>query len=142
MSDVAFGTTDVGNTVPVSGPVTDTELRATPVPVSGPLTDTQLRASAVPVSLIGGTLNNGTVTTVTNVATQIAPANSTRKLLIIQSQSAGVVAIGSSGVTSTTGFTISSNGSYTFTSPNCPTNAIFAIRTTNGSTSIFVQEVV
>ena len=48
--------------VPVSGPLTDTELRATPVPVSGsfwqatqpvsgPLTDTQLRASAVPVSV-------------------------------------------------------------------------------------------
>lgn len=42
--------------VPVTGPLTDTQLRATPVPVSGtvtasgPLTDTQLRASAVPVS--------------------------------------------------------------------------------------------
>lgn len=42
--------------VPVSGPLTDAQLRATPVPVSGsitatgPLTDTQLRASAVPVS--------------------------------------------------------------------------------------------
>lgn len=37
-------------TQPVSGPLTDTELRATPVPVSGPLTDAQLRAVAVPVS--------------------------------------------------------------------------------------------
>jgi hypothetical protein len=36
--------------VPVSGPLTDSQLRATAVPVSGPLTDTQLRASAVPVS--------------------------------------------------------------------------------------------
>jgi hypothetical protein len=51
--------------VPVSGPLTDTQLRATSVPVSGtvtanagsgtfavsgPLTDTQLRATAVPVS--------------------------------------------------------------------------------------------
>ena len=42
--------------VPVSGPLTDTQLRATAVPVSGtvtatgPLTDTQLRATAVPVS--------------------------------------------------------------------------------------------
>lgn len=36
--------------VPVSGPLTDTQLRASSVPVSGPLTDTQLRASAVPVS--------------------------------------------------------------------------------------------
>jgi hypothetical protein len=36
--------------VPVSGPLTDTQLRATAVPVSGPLTDGQLRATAVPVS--------------------------------------------------------------------------------------------
>ena len=46
-------------TQPVSGPLTDTQLRATAVPVSGtvtantglaqPLTDTQLRATAVPV---------------------------------------------------------------------------------------------
>lgn len=35
--------------VPVSGPLTDAQLRASAVPVSGPLTDTQLRASAVPV---------------------------------------------------------------------------------------------
>ena len=44
------------SSVPVTGPVTDAQLRATPVPVSGtvtasgPLTDTQLRATAVPVS--------------------------------------------------------------------------------------------
>jgi hypothetical protein len=37
-------------TTPVTGPLTDTQLRASAVPVSGPLTDTQLRASAVPVS--------------------------------------------------------------------------------------------
>ena len=37
-------------TQPVSGPVTDAQLRATAVPVSGPLTDTQIRASALPVS--------------------------------------------------------------------------------------------
>lgn len=41
---------------PVTGPVTDAQIRATPLPVSGtvtasgPLTDTQLRAVAVPVS--------------------------------------------------------------------------------------------
>lgn len=63
--------------VPVSGPLTDTQLRATPVPVSGtvtasgPLTDTQLRASAVPVSLAtlptlaAGTNNIGDVDVLT-----------------------------------------------------------------------------
>jgi hypothetical protein len=52
----------ISGTVPVSGPLTDTQLRATAVPVSGtvgvsgtvpvsgPLTDTQLRAAALPVS--------------------------------------------------------------------------------------------
>lgn len=62
-----------GVPLPVSGPLTDTQLRATAVPVSGPLTDTQLRATAVPVS---GTVslgtgansigNIGTVGTITN----------------------------------------------------------------------------
>lgn len=59
-------------TQPVSGPLTDTQLRATPVPVSGTvatggLTDTQLRAVAVPVS--------GTVTA--NVGTGTQPVSGT-----------------------------------------------------------------
>jgi len=41
----------IPNPLPVTGPLTDTQLRATAVPVSGPLTDTQLRATAVPVSI-------------------------------------------------------------------------------------------
>lgn len=40
--------------VPVSGALTDTELRATPVAVSGPLTDSQLRSAAVPVAQTAG----------------------------------------------------------------------------------------
>lgn len=47
----------VSGTVTATGPLTDTQLRATPVPISGTvtattggLTDTQLRATAVPVS--------------------------------------------------------------------------------------------
>jgi len=36
-----------GNPMPVTGPLTNTQLRATPVPVTGGLTDTQLRAAAV-----------------------------------------------------------------------------------------------
>jgi hypothetical protein len=39
------------NPLPVTGPLTDTQIRATALPVSGPVTDAQLRASAVPVSL-------------------------------------------------------------------------------------------
>lgn len=70
----------IAGTVTVTGPLTDTQLRATPVPVSGtfwqatqpvsiaatvnvagPLTDAQLRATAVPVSLSSTTIT-GSVT--------------------------------------------------------------------------------
>jgi hypothetical protein len=56
---------DSSAAVPVTGPLTDTQLRATPVPVSGtvtasgPLTDTQLRASAVPISAVALPLPSG-----------------------------------------------------------------------------------
>lgn len=53
--DGTVAVSSVGGTVAVTGPLTDTQLRATPVPVSGTvttggLTDTQLRATPVPVS--------------------------------------------------------------------------------------------
>ena len=50
------------NPMPVTGALTDAQLRATAVPVSGPLTDAELRATAVPVSDGGGSLTvDGTV---------------------------------------------------------------------------------
>ncbi len=58
----------VTGTVTATGPLTDTQLRATAVPVSGtvtatgPLTDTQLRATAVPVSGTVSATVSGTVT--------------------------------------------------------------------------------
>ena len=54
--------------VPVSGPLTDTELRATAVSVLGPLTDTELRASAVPVSAAALPLPTGASTETTLAA--------------------------------------------------------------------------
>lgn len=60
------------NPLPVSGPLTDTQLRATPVPVSGTvavsnpgLTDTQLRAAPVPVSATSLPLPTGAATEAT-----------------------------------------------------------------------------
>jgi hypothetical protein len=44
------GSVSISGTPAVTGPLTDTQLRATAVPVSGPLTDVQLRATALPVS--------------------------------------------------------------------------------------------
>jgi len=56
--------TDVSgsNPIPVTGALTDTQLRASAVPVSGPLTDTQLRATAVPVSASALPLPSGAAT--------------------------------------------------------------------------------
>lgn len=60
----------VSGALPVSGPLTDAELRAAAVPVSvaatvavsGPVTDAQLRATAVPVSLAATVPVSGPVT--------------------------------------------------------------------------------
>lgn len=54
-----------GTGIGVTGPLTDTQLRASAVPVSGPLTDTQLRASAVPVSAASLPLPSGAATEAT-----------------------------------------------------------------------------
>jgi hypothetical protein len=72
--------------VPVSGPLTDTQLRTTPVPVSGtvtasgPLTDTQLRASAVPVT--SASPSTGTHSNVASSASSVTvlAANANRKM--------------------------------------------------------------
>jgi hypothetical protein len=47
------GDVSSSNPLPVTGPLTDAQLRAAAVSVSGPLTDAQLRASEVPVSVAG-----------------------------------------------------------------------------------------
>lgn len=52
----------------VSGPLTDTQLRATAVPVSGPLTDTQIRATPLPVS---GTVSVGNFPASTEIANDV-----------------------------------------------------------------------
>lgn len=44
------GFLSASNPLPVTGALSDAELRASPVSVSGPLTDAQLRASAIPVT--------------------------------------------------------------------------------------------
>lgn len=89
--------------LPVSGPLTDTQLRATPVPttvsglvsisnfpatqpVSGPLTDTQLRATPVPVSSAPITSNTAVSTQVpltSGTNATILAANANRKKIIV-----------------------------------------------------------
>ena len=77
--DVSGSSVSITGTVPVSGPLTDTQLRATAVPVSGPLTDTQLRATAVPVSgpLTDAQLRATAVPVDTELPAAAALANST-----------------------------------------------------------------
>lgn len=63
----AFASTPTFNigtapTLPVTGPLTDAQLRATALPVSGPLTDSQLRAAAVPISAASLPLPTGAAT--------------------------------------------------------------------------------
>jgi len=103
--DVVSGTVDANITnasLPVTGPVTDAQLRATPVPVatdgltdtqlratavpvSGPLTDAQLRATPVPVSTTAATASSSTVTLVVSSATSITilAANAARKKAVL-----------------------------------------------------------
>jgi len=54
--------------IPVSGPLTDVQLRATAVPVSGPLTDAELRAAAVPISAASLPLPSGAALEATQAA--------------------------------------------------------------------------
>ena len=81
----------VTGTVTANGPLTDTQLRATAVPVSGPITDTQLRAAPVDVNLISGHFRplpvgvnrSGTVTTA-DAWQVVAASNPARTALTIQ----------------------------------------------------------
>lgn len=78
-----------GGSVPVTGPLTDAQLRATAVPVSGPLTDTQLRATAVPVTSLlrnsaGTVINPATEDSVNDISEQIVLLRRIAKLLEAQ----------------------------------------------------------
>lgn len=83
--DVNIGASSA--TVPVSGPLTDAQLRATAVPVSGPLTDAQLRATPVPVSgtvtaNIGTSGSLATEATLAGVATSVKQSDGTQRTKI------------------------------------------------------------
>jgi hypothetical protein len=132
---------------PVSGPLTDTQLRAAAVPVSGtfwqatqpvsgPLTDTQLRASAVNVQ--GPAITKGTQGTVGHTVQDLKDAGRTAVLL----SAAGVASVTTEtaislqqlkGTTATAGV-----GSYTVTAgKTLRIQAIqFGVRFTTMSTTV------
>lgn len=95
------------DTLPVSGPLTDAQLRATAVPVSGPLTDSQLRASAISVTqtaLAPTFQEDSTVSTTPETFT--APAGA--KSCVIQAPSSNTinlrVRIGGVAASTTSGY--------------------------------------
>ncbi len=79
---ISSGTVSVDNfpaTQPVTGPLTDAQLRATSVPVSGPLTDAQLRATPVPMS---GTVTTSQLTSNSATVAQLALVGNTNTMLL------------------------------------------------------------
>ena len=114
---VSLASTTITGSVAVTGPLTDTQLRASVVPVSlasttvtgsvavtGPLTDTQLRASAVPVSnasidvALSTRLAESTFTTRINTQGQKTMAASTP--VVIASDQGAIPITGSISATS------------------------------------------
>lgn len=92
--------------IPISGALTDTQLRATAVPISGALTDTQLRASPVPVS--AATSATGTITSVIGSVTSVSvlAANANRRGFTIYNDSTAICRIAFSATASAAAFTV------------------------------------
>ncbi len=99
----------VSGTVTATGGLTDTQLRATPVPVSGtvtasgPLTDTQLRATPVPVS--GTVTASGPLTDTQLRASAVPVSLATAPALVAGSAIIGKVGIDQTTLGTTNGVT-------------------------------------
>jgi hypothetical protein len=100
-----------------------------PVPVSGPLTDTQLRASDVKVTLDGESVaitSGGTSTaTLSNVAasassTAILASNANRKRVVIHNDSTATLYLKFGATASATSYTYLLYGGDTYESPSMP----------------------
>lgn len=87
------------------------------------------RPFPVAEGLTTSVLGNGTSASVTSSSSTaaLAPANTGRKLLILQNTGSGNVRIGPSTVTSATGVQLVAGGTIIFQPPFIPSNAFFAI---------------
>ena len=65
---------------------------------------------------------------VSAVAVEIAPADPHRRRIFIVQSSANPVRIGAAGVTAATGYRLGQNERMQLEGPECPTDAIYAIR--------------
>lgn len=153
------------NPLPVLGPVTDTEIRATPLPVSGPLTDTQLRATAVPISgtvtatgpltdaelratpvPISGTVSVGaasSIATVTNVSVgtssvTVSASNAAKTKVIVHNETGTLfVKLGSTASSTSYSYRLTANSTVEI---NGYTGIVTAIKAT-GTTPVLITEV-
>lgn len=143
------GTQDVNIVSTISLPVTGTFFQATQpvsiaasVAVTGPLTDTQLRATPVPVSTSPSVVNTASITRVATSTsdTVILAANANRKGFIIATETgtSNYVALGA--VATTTNYTYFISSNTTIDKSNFPyTGTIHFIRS-SGSGNIQVTE--
>lgn len=125
---------DAGNPVPVNGTVN-----------IGTMPEVEIKndtGNPVPVTMtVTGTLANGAETSVAGSAVQVLAANTNRRKVIVQNTGLANVRIGVTGVTATTGMRLVPNGHLLLEMPNCPTQAIFAIREGAVSSTVFAQEI-
>lgn len=99
-------------------------------------------SGTISINFPTGTLNNGAETAVAAVAIQVLAANANRNKMIIQNTGAASVRVGATGVTATTGMRLAAGTTLVMDNPECPTNAIFAIREGAVSSIVLAQEVV
>ena len=109
----------VGDTIAVTGPLTNTEIRATALPVSGPLTDTQIRATALPVGVstvtLPTTLLNGVIT-VTTATTRVPLIGASTPLVSgvtvkAAADNTGIIYVGNAAVAAANGFRLAAGES-------------------------------
>lgn len=128
----------VSGSVTAVGPLTDTELRATPVPVSGPLTDTQLRATPVPV--IQGSSANATVTNVSvgTTSTTISASNVGKTKVVIYNEAGTLfVKLGTTASSVSYSYRLTANTTLELTGYYGRIDAIKA----SGTTAVLVTEI-
>lgn len=119
--------------IAVTGPLTDTQLRAAAVPVSGPLTDTQLRATAVPVAptIERASAGDPAGVTVSTAAVLALASNGSAKSRVLVNCGTTNIFLGKSNTVTASGATmgikLSPGGSYADSGIDLYTGDIYAI---------------
>ncbi len=86
----------VDNTVPVTGPLTDTQLRATPVPVSGTVSTTPASSSSSSVTSVASSASS----------VQLLASNAGRKAFAVYNESTAILYLKLGTTASLTSYTV------------------------------------